>query len=63
MDQETNYIVGHEVEAKIANFHAKNGQVLFGGKLASELEGITTAVPDNLGMYTNRQIGGGPGSA
>jgi NADH dehydrogenase (ubiquinone) flavoprotein 1 len=47
----------HEVEAKIANFHAQHGQVMFGGKLLSEMDD-RYAIPDNLGGYTDRQIGG-----
>jgi NADH dehydrogenase (ubiquinone) flavoprotein 1 len=37
-----------EVEKRIADYRAKNGPVLFGGKLASQID-PTLAVPDNLG--------------
>jgi NADH dehydrogenase (ubiquinone) flavoprotein 1 len=45
-----------EVEARLAAFHAKNGQVMFGGKLLSEMDG-RFAIPDNLGGGSIRQIG------
>lgn len=47
---------GHEVEEKIANFHAQHGQVMFGGKLLSEMDD-RYAIPDNLGGYSDRSIG------
>ncbi|CAK9780666.1 putative NADH-ubiquinone oxidoreductase 51 kDa subunit [Cutaneotrichosporon oleaginosum] len=37
-----------EVEQRLADFHAKNGQTLFGGKLKSDVD-YSRAVPDNLG--------------
>jgi hypothetical protein len=48
---------GHEVEAKIAAFHAQHGQVMFGGKLLSEMDD-RYAIPDNLGGHSDRLIGG-----
>lgn len=39
-----------EVERRIDEFRAKNGPVLFGGRLKSELD-PTLATPDNLGAY------------
>ncbi|CAD6563905.1 MAG: NADH dehydrogenase [ubiquinone] flavoprotein 1, mitochondrial [Tremellales sp. Tagirdzhanova-0007] len=44
-----------EVEARLASFHAKNGPVLFGGKLMSETDG-RFAIPDNLGGDAQRTI-------
>jgi NADH dehydrogenase (ubiquinone) flavoprotein 1 len=44
-----------EVEARLAAFHAKNGQVLYGGKLLSEVD-ERFAIPDNLGGGAYRQI-------
>jgi NADH dehydrogenase (ubiquinone) flavoprotein 1 len=52
---ETLIRLGPEVEARIANFHAKNGQVLFGGKLLSEADS-RFAIPDNLGGDARRSI-------
>lgn len=43
------------MEARLANFHAKNGQVLFGGRLLSEVD-YRTAIPDNLGGDARRSI-------
>lgn len=37
-----------EVERRIAEFRAKNGPVLFGGRLLSETD-PTLAIPDNMG--------------
>ena len=44
-----------EVEARLAQFHAKHGQVMYGGKLLSEAD-TRYAIPDNLGAYTQRTI-------
>ncbi|ORX37276.1 putative NADH-ubiquinone oxidoreductase 51 kDa subunit [Kockovaella imperatae] len=44
-----------EVEARLAAYHAKHGQVLFGGKLLSETD-QRYAIPDNLGGDALRQI-------
>ncbi len=44
-----------EIEERIAQYNAKNGNVLFGGKLASELDN-RFAIPDNLGADANRRI-------
>lgn len=44
-----------EVEARLAAFHAANGQVLFGGQLLSEVD-TRYAIPDNLGGETRRSI-------
>ena len=44
-----------EVEERLALFHAKKGDVLFGGKLASEVD-TRYAIPDNLGGDARRQI-------
>ena len=43
------------MEARLASFHAKNGPVLFGGKLMSETDG-RFAIPDNLGGDAQRTI-------
>ena len=50
---------GPEVEARLAGFHAKHGQVMFGGKLLSETDG-RFAIPDNLGGDAQRSIGAPP---
>jgi peptidoglycan hydrolase-like protein with peptidoglycan-binding domain len=42
--------LGPEVEARIKAFREKNGPVLFGGRLASNVD-KTLAIPDNLGLY------------
>ncbi|OCF57115.1 NADH dehydrogenase [ubiquinone] flavoprotein 1, mitochondrial [Kwoniella mangroviensis CBS 10435] len=44
-----------EVEARLAAFHAKNGQTLFGGRLLSEAD-MRYALPDNLGGDAHRNI-------
>lgn len=51
----TNSRVGPEVEQRLAQFHAKHGQVLFGGKLLSDAD-RRYALPDNLGGDAIRQI-------
>jgi hypothetical protein len=48
--------VGPEVEARIASFRAANGPVLFGGRLASEVD-PTFAIPDSLGLYLDEPKG------
>lgn len=42
--------LGPEVEARIASYRAANGPVLFGGRLASEVD-RTLAIPDNLYVF------------
>ncbi|GFZ45040.1 NADH-ubiquinone oxidoreductase 51 kDa subunit [Saitozyma sp. JCM 24511] len=44
-----------EVEARIAEYHAKHGQVLFGGKLLNDADD-RYALPDNLGGDATRSI-------
>ncbi len=39
-----------EVEKRIADFRAREGGVLFGGRLAREVD-PTLAIPDNLGEH------------
>jgi NADH dehydrogenase (ubiquinone) flavoprotein 1 len=39
-----------EVEARIKEYRAANGPVGFGGHLAKDIEDVTHAVPDNLGL-------------
>ena len=51
----TNSGIGPEVEQRLAQFHAKNGQVLFGGKLLSDAD-RRYALPDNLGGDAIRRI-------
>jgi NADH dehydrogenase (ubiquinone) flavoprotein 1 len=41
------------MEARIADFRAKNGDVLFGGKLVKDVD-MRFAVPDNLGGDAKR---------
>jgi NADH dehydrogenase (ubiquinone) flavoprotein 1 len=38
-----------EVERRIAEFRQLNGPVMFGGKLLSQVDDRTLALPDNLG--------------
>jgi NADH-ubiquinone oxidoreductase-F iron-sulfur binding region len=38
-----------EVERRIVEFRAQNGPALFGGRLLSQVEDRTLALPDNLG--------------
>ena len=38
-----------EVERRISEFRAQNGPVMFGGRLLSQVEDRTLALPDNLG--------------
>jgi NADH dehydrogenase (ubiquinone) flavoprotein 1 len=38
-----------EVERRIAEFRVQNGPVLFGGRLLSQVDDGTLALPDNLG--------------
>lgn len=42
-----------EIESRIADFHRKHGNVLFGGELAKE---ISTARADALGEFAARQV-------
>lgn len=42
--------LGPEVEKRIADYRAKHGKVLFGGKLVSDVD-HTHAMPDNLGAF------------
>lgn len=44
-----------EVEARLAQFHAKNGGVMFGGHLVSEAD-RRYAIPDNLGGEVQRAV-------
>jgi NADH dehydrogenase (ubiquinone) flavoprotein 1 len=44
-----------EVEQRLAQFHAANGGVQFGGKLLSEVD-YSAAIPDNLGDFATRNI-------
>ena len=53
----TRRFAGPEVEARMADFHKKNGQVLFGGRLLSDTD-PRYAIPDNLGGHDHRSIGG-----
>jgi hypothetical protein len=48
-----------EMEARIAQFREKNGDVLFGGKLVKDVD-MRYAVPDNLGGDARRPAISGP---
>lgn len=45
------FLSGPEVEARIASYQARNGQVLFGGHLRSDVD-PKTAFPDRMGLST-----------
>jgi len=55
MNGVADHSVGPEVEARLAAFNAKNGQVLFGGRLMSDVD-ARYAIPDNLGGDAQRSI-------
>ena len=55
MPRKLTRLIGPEVEKRIADYRAKHGTVLFGGKLASDLD-PSHAIPDNMGSNL-REIG------
>ncbi len=42
--------LGPEVEARIAKFRRESGPVLFGGRMAYDVD-KRLAIPDNMGLY------------
>lgn len=44
------FSLGPEVEARIAKFRKESGPVLFGGRMASDVD-KRLAIPDNMGLY------------
>lgn len=39
------------VEERIAKFRAENGGVMFGGRMANDVQDERLALPDNLGRF------------
>jgi NADH dehydrogenase (ubiquinone) flavoprotein 1 len=44
-----------EVEARIAEFKAKSGDVVFGGELVKDID-FGRAIPDSLGAHVERHV-------
>lgn len=49
MPMTISYPTGPEVERRISEFRETNGPVMFGGRLLSQVDDFSLALPDNLG--------------